>query len=1340
MYPVSANFHTLAIQDAPKTRVRIYFIGDGVDCTDDNAVQTNGTLLVGAVGDTDSNGRIGQNGITFTEMFNPDKNIQIGTAVSYQIGMTLLNTDGALNGFSYGRCKVYLDVYDAANSAWRVCPMGVFVIDIPTKRRVQLVSATGYDQMQLLDTVCDTWWSGLNWSGGLTLLQILNSMAAQRGVFVSANTAAALVNSSVTYTEPPFSCVEVTYREVLEYIAEATGTIARFDRDGYLDLRFFSAAKISGSTVTINADTVGNTCLDIDIAEYQAAAVDLLKVKIAEDDIGVTVGSGTNQYTIVNNLFLYGSTATIITNRATPIYNRLNGLGAYTPIQAKLIYDWSLEAGDIINIVRDSTTYPVLIFQQTLAWRGGYVTADILADGDNVRPVMDYDERASYRMSSEMSKKVGDNEIISKINQTAESIQIQASRVDLTGYVTFTNLSTSGQTTINGGNITTGTIDASTVTVSNINASDISSGTLSADRIAAGSLAIGKLDSAAQNTINGANLQEQLIYRSKAAGTTSLSGTTTWVTNTTGNQDTWTLKRPTYNSSYPVLFIATQRKDVGGTVTCTTPQIDNTTTVIDGGHITTGTIDASVVSVTNLNASNISSGTLSAARIGAGSITANKLNSADINASKILTVGSMTDAAAATVLNSNIAIGGRNLCTGTAVSNEFTKTPNGDWFVPIGAWPISTYGGAAFADTANTQWTASFDYSITGVDVAFTLRISPKTSASSYSGGINVASIPVGSSSGHAEGTGTITDGARAFAGTSGVLFTGMADTNTNAVLTVSNLKVEIGNKATSWTQAPEDVAADIATAQTTADSANSQEQLIYISKVSGTTTQSATTTWVTNATGNQNTWTIKRPTYNSSYPVLFVATQRKSVGGTVTCTTPQIDNTTTVIDGGHITTGTIDASVVSVTNLNASNITSGTMSASKISGGTLTLGGSNNTNGTMTVKDANGNTAATVTNAGIVVNGTNTKTTLNGGAIIIEPPSDATKAVTMEYVSNGLSQSMYLPSGGRQENGFWWKWGAYNAACLSIPGGDRMAAQQFAQDRGLGANSANGEFLVDSLAASAVRTPKIQTPTSDQVLTITGFPDVTNRRVIKNLNTVGWKRVLTVGNGYGGFGYSGVIDLTITRSYNNTNNESHKVSLFINYNASCQFLGEQSFSNTQIIDKIRYTMDGSSNGHLDIHYNSTALNSVTVDYVVHNDPGRQQYTTAEGLTIVNDAPSGETVKKTYNFAADTEAVGTVTGASGFTPAETDVKRSGRVVYVHFYVQNVSIAANTFTLIGTLSGVPLPEKNIRWLAGGGGHAYDAVTPVYAILETNGNITVRPPSAISAVNITISYIV
>jgi hypothetical protein len=422
MYPVTGNFHTLAIQDSPKTRCRIYFIDNTVDCTDDNDVQTNGTLLVGAVGDTDSNGRIGQNGVVFNELYNPDKNIQIGRAVSSQIGMTLLNTDGALDNFQYGRCKVYLDVYDAANTTWLACPMGVYIIELPTKRKVQLINAVGFDQMTKLDAICDTWWNGLNWSGGLTLLQIVNSMATQLGVSVSSNTASEIVNSSLTYTAAPFDCVEVTYREVLEVIAEATGTVARFDRDGALDLRWRSIPTIGGNPIRINTDTVGNQCLSIDAAEYSVSKIDLLRAKFAEGDLGVTVGSGTNEYVITNNLFLNGANTTEITNKITTIYNRLNGLAIYNPVNAKMIWDWSIEAGDVVYIVRGGTTYYVLIFQQTMTWRGGYVVSDLICDGDKTRPVLDSATRDYYRLDSDM-----------------RTLVIEAPRINLLGYTTINN-------------------------------------------------------------------------------------------------------------------------------------------------------------------------------------------------------------------------------------------------------------------------------------------------------------------------------------------------------------------------------------------------------------------------------------------------------------------------------------------------------------------------------------------------------------------------------------------------------------------------------------------------------------------------------------------------------------------------------------------------------------------------------------------------------------------------------------------------------------------------------------------------------------------------------------
>lgn len=208
--------------------------------------------------------------------------------------------------------------------------------------------------------------------------------------------------------------------------------------------------------------------------------------------------------------------------------------------------------------------------------------------------------------------------------------------------------------------------DTGTLTIGNISAANITAGTLSADRIGANTITIAKLATAAQQKLSSS---EQLIYISKASGTTSVTAPSSWITDTTGNQNTWTLKRPTYNGSYPVLFVATQRKDANDGLTCTTPQIDNTTTVIDGGHITTGTIDASVVSVTKLNASNITTGTLSADRIAANSIAVGKLtgsitgglsNSWEIN----LTNGTMT------VGN----ISASNITTGTLNASTITVT------------------------------------------------------------------------------------------------------------------------------------------------------------------------------------------------------------------------------------------------------------------------------------------------------------------------------------------------------------------------------------------------------------------------------------------------------------------------------------------------------------------------------------------------------------------------------------------------------------------------------------------------------------------------------------------
>lgn len=65
---------------------------------------------------------------------------------------------------------------------------------------------------------------------------------------------------------------------------------------------------------------------------------------------------------------------------------------------------------------------------------------------------------SSQTYRDNLSDKVSTNQIISSINQTAERIKISASKIDLQGYITASDLSGTSSTTIDGSNISTGVI------------------------------------------------------------------------------------------------------------------------------------------------------------------------------------------------------------------------------------------------------------------------------------------------------------------------------------------------------------------------------------------------------------------------------------------------------------------------------------------------------------------------------------------------------------------------------------------------------------------------------------------------------------------------------------------------------------------------------------------------------------------------------------------------------------------------------------------------------------------------------------------------------------------
>ena len=417
---VSAQFHSIIASGNYVTRLRIYSIPESIDCTDDNAVQTNGTLLVLNVGDTDSNGRIAQGGLTLTDYFNKETDVEVGDTVSCEIGTTLMNSDGALDSYDYGKFKAYLDVRATNGNSWQTASLGVFYWDKPTKMKVQLVAVTARDQMQKFDAIATDWFDSLDFASGITLSQILFSMVDSLGVRLDDDTTNNLVNGSHVYTAKPFDAESLTYRDVLGWIAGAAGGNARFDRNGFLTIRYFNYALMStpsgtssvvgyalvGSAVLgdgienyyrLNNTTLGGGIFSIDIAEYTVKQIDKLIVKSADNDFGTIVGTGLNAYELVNNPFMFGETTDSILPRATNVYNVVARLEPYNPITITAMADWSIEAGDIIYVVTSNGNYVLPIFQQQIVWNGVSVQSTMASTGAESRPTQSKQNRMEFR-------------------------------------------------------------------------------------------------------------------------------------------------------------------------------------------------------------------------------------------------------------------------------------------------------------------------------------------------------------------------------------------------------------------------------------------------------------------------------------------------------------------------------------------------------------------------------------------------------------------------------------------------------------------------------------------------------------------------------------------------------------------------------------------------------------------------------------------------------------------------------------------------------------------------------------------------------------------------------
>lgn len=405
----ATRFHEIVAAGGYKSRIMIYNIDlaqNPIDVSNRSEVEEYADLLKYKNTDTTSNRRIAQDGIRIDNYYNKDEQYTIGNANMCSIQFSLINDDGFFSSYDWEQTIiVYWDVYDTANQDWLGVPLGVYWWERPTRTNALVVRAKAIDGMSILDQIDYTW---PNFGSGLTLAQIYTHIVSNIAGIIPYSHPDEWANMVLaTYHRAPFNVTNMTRREVLAKLAEIAGANAFVSRSGVVMLKAFTNAtwKLTPQSISqyyeIDGDAIPTPLIKIETGEYTVPIIDKFIAQVGQSGEEYTSGSGSNAMYSINNGFL--DVATISAQGMVDgMYGVVSGqhtasdMVAYTPISIKAYADPSVEAGDIIRVVRNNTTYLMPVFQQTLKWNGACWTVEMQNSGTEKRTIPSEAQRQSY--------------------------------------------------------------------------------------------------------------------------------------------------------------------------------------------------------------------------------------------------------------------------------------------------------------------------------------------------------------------------------------------------------------------------------------------------------------------------------------------------------------------------------------------------------------------------------------------------------------------------------------------------------------------------------------------------------------------------------------------------------------------------------------------------------------------------------------------------------------------------------------------------------------------------------------------------------------------------------
>ena len=287
-------------------------------------------------------GTVGQNAIlslTCTETVSKTTDLCPGAACSNKLEITIWVEPGTDLPITSGtRLTHYRETSGHRTLA------GTYWAVKPTSQTRNTYKVYAYDAVSRLDSVQSTWLRSIQDQFPMTLWKFAGLVAQRCGVTI--------VNSSLprngTYLVQAFYADNLTGRQLLAWVAEASCTFLRATSDGKIEFAWYtnySTSQSIGPTVYIR-DGLSHD-------KFQTAPVVKVQIRQSDDDVGVLYPSdesGSNALVIQGNLLLTSATAEALKPVAQAIFETMQGV-TYTPLKVTVPADFPLPApGNIVSV------------------------------------------------------------------------------------------------------------------------------------------------------------------------------------------------------------------------------------------------------------------------------------------------------------------------------------------------------------------------------------------------------------------------------------------------------------------------------------------------------------------------------------------------------------------------------------------------------------------------------------------------------------------------------------------------------------------------------------------------------------------------------------------------------------------------------------------------------------------------------------------------------------------------------------------------------------------------------------------------------------------------------